>query len=86
MLRYRKGEEMKPNTKERGWKNKYRAIKYKGYEWGGWDADAGLHFFQKGNYRGGFTVVRCKEEELWDKSEISGNSSFQLLVDYGHTR
>lgn len=67
-------------------KQYYRNKAYNGYEWGGWLGDEKLHFFQRGNYSDGFTVVKCKEEELTDKSTVSGKSSFQLMCDTGHTR
>ncbi len=76
----------RPDTKIRGWKDKYRALGYKGFKWGGWQEDKKLHFFQRGDYSIGFEVVECRDSELFDNSEKDGRSSFQMLVDFGMTR
>lgn len=75
----------KPDTSVRGWKDKYRALAYGGFEWGGWLADEGLHFFVKGNYSTGFTTVKCRDSELFDGG-ADGRTSFHVLVDTGTTR
>ena len=66
-------------TFETGWKNRYRELPPCGWEWGGWLADEGLHFFQKGNYIKGFSVVKCRDSECFD-------GSLELMCERGLTR
>lgn len=68
-----------PNTTQRDWKNSYRAINVNGFEWGGWLDDEGLHFFVKGNYRDGFTELKCRDSECFD-------GSLQMMAEMGVTR
>lgn len=61
-------------------KSHYQAMNYSGYIWGGWDQDEakgeGRHFFQRGNYADGFTVILATDEDL-------ENGNMEYFVKYG---
>lgn len=75
-----------PDTSIVGWKIAYGGLSYKDFEWVGFCSDDGLHMFQRGDHSAGFTVVKCRDSELFDRSDKDGRSSFQMMVDAGLTR